>query len=77
MVGMAESAHGVVINDDTAGRYDQTALTLVQVRAGDRLDTQRRAVRDNLDASWPQAEVITELLRNHETTCLVNGCSHA
>jgi len=74
---MPESLHGVVIDNDAAGGYDQTSLTFVEVRARDRLDTQRRSVCGDFDDPRPQAEVITELLRNHQAPCLVNGCAHA
>ena len=57
---------------------DAVLYTLVEgLFARQRLDAQARAVRRHFDFAGAKAERVAKLLRDHQASCLVNGCTHA
>jgi hypothetical protein len=77
LAGIAERADKFVVDLHPARWNNESAVSLVEGLTRERLDAQPGAVRDYLDFAWSQPEVIAQLLRNHQTSCLVNGCAHA
>src|SRR5206468_1470257 len=77
LAGIAKRAHEVVVDRDARGRDDRPpVLILERVVPGNRLDVQARAVGGDLDLPRTETELVSELLRDDEATCLVDGCSH-
>lgn len=75
--GIAKRANKVVVYLRPTRRNDKPPLALLEGIARERLYAQRRAVGGHLYFARPQSDVIAQRLWDHQSACLVNGCSYA
>jgi hypothetical protein len=76
--GIAQRAHEAVVDLGASCRDDEQPVPLVEgLLACERLDAQTRSLCSDLDLARPKTELVTELLRDYQSACLINGCSHA
>ncbi|OBI89696.1 hypothetical protein A9X00_20105 [Mycobacterium sp. 1245805.9] len=57
--------------------YDEAPVSLFEGAIGQRLDAKTRAVGGHLDFARLKPEVVAQRLWNNQSTCLINGCTHA
>ena len=76
--GIAQRAHEAVVDLGASCWDDEQPAPLVErLLACERLDPQTRSLCSDLDLARPKTELVTELLRDYQSPCLVNGCPHA
>jgi hypothetical protein len=77
-VGIDQIPHGACCDGRSRSWNDQQLANLLELDSGNWLDADSRAIELDLYlATFRKTDPITELARNHQTSCLVDGSSHA
>ncbi|MEA2567997.1 MAG: hypothetical protein QOD49_3174 [Actinomycetota bacterium] len=58
LTGIPEGPDEVVVDLTPGGRDDQASILLDELVAGQRLDPEPRPVRDHLDLTWHQPDLV-------------------
>lgn len=77
LVGTAERLDEIVVDLRVGGGNHKACSALNEGLPRQRLDAQASAVGGHFNLPWAQPDVIAQLLRDHQTSCLINGCTHA
>jgi len=77
LAGIAQRAHNGIVDLRPARRYHKAPLSLVEKVAGEWFDTQCGAVGGHLNFPRAQAKVVTQWFGDNQSSCLIDGCTHA
>ena len=77
LVGKAKLTNVVVIQGHPSCRQQQVAIALDKIIGADQLDAQPRALGEHINLTRDQAKSITQRLRDHQSTRLVERCFHS
>ena len=72
-IGVTKRLHQLVADGDPRSRNHQAPVGLDEHVIVDGNDPQRCPVCGQLDAAWPQPQLIAQGLRDDQTACLING----
>src|SRR5688572_16901913 len=77
LAGIAKRPDEVVVDLRACARDHEPSVALVERFCGQRLDAQPGPLGEHFDLAGSQANVIAQLFRDHQSSCLINGCAHA
>jgi hypothetical protein len=75
--GIAERAYEIVVDLDATRRDDEPTVAFVERFLSEWLDAQAGTVSRHVHRTRAQAYFVAQLLRDYQSTCLVDGCTHA
>ena len=76
LAGIAQRADEIAVDLDAVGTDHESPLAFLERFHRQRLDPQPVALGCHFDLARSQTDMITQLLRYHQSTRLVNGCPH-
>ena len=77
LAGIAKRPDEVVIDLRARARDHEPPVALIERFRGQRLDAQPGSLSGHFDLAGSQTDVIAQLLRDDQSSCLVNGCPDA
>ena len=76
LVGITQRPNPVVVYAHSGGGNDRSSTLLGEPVTGQRLHAQRCTLDANVHLARPEADAVAKYLRDYQSSCLVDGCSH-